>query len=298
VDDAVEEVGGDRRVRLADAVVGRGQPIVLDAADAEAIHGLEHGPAGGERQRAREAVDADLVQRLAEEVLGQDVGAAARGEHDLVGDVGGLGGDVHGRVADADDQDLLAPPVVGVDEVVGVHLLAVEAARVGRVGPARVPVVAVGHEQRVDGLRLARVERELPAATGPARGVLDARLEADAVADAEVVDVGVEVAGDLGVVREVRIGLRHGEVRVLHALPRRVDVQVAVGGRHPVDVLEHPVAPHTVALLEAGHGDPPLVEGLERGDAGRAGSDDGGGGKGAHAGLFLSRATKMTQASP
>jgi hypothetical protein len=53
------------------------------------------------------------------------------------------------------------------------------------------------------------------------------------------------------VVRVVGIGLRHGEVRVLHALPRGVDVQPLVGRAHPVDVAEDPVAPDPVGGLVA-----------------------------------------------
>ena len=71
------------------------------------------------------------------------------------------------------------------------------------------------------------------------------------VADAEVVDVGVEVLGDVRVVREVGIRRRHREVGELHPLARRVDVQRAVRGRHPVAVLEHPVAADAVGGLEA-----------------------------------------------
>jgi hypothetical protein len=159
-------------------------------------------------------------------------------------------------------------------------------------------VVAVGHEQHVVALGLALVGRDLPA-VGGLLGAGDARLEADPVAEAEVVDVGVEVGGDLRVVREVRVGLRHREVRVLHPLARGVDVEMPVGGRHPVRVLEDPVAADAVARLVGVEGDPPLVQGLGGGDAGRAGADQAGGGQGGHdgwaPGVLL---TKMTQASP
>ena len=64
-----------------------------------------------------------------------------------------------------------------------------------------------------------------------------------------MVDVVVEVARDVRVVREVGIRLRHREVRVLHALARGVDVQRAVGRRHPVAVAQHPVAADAVGLL-------------------------------------------------
>ena len=45
---------------------------------------------------------------------------------------------------------------------------------------------------------------------------------------------------------------RHREVRVLHPLARRVDVQRAVGRRHPVAVAEDPVAADAVGRLEDG----------------------------------------------
>jgi hypothetical protein len=104
--------------------------------------------------------------------------------------------------------------------------------------------------------------------------VLDARLELDAIAEAEVIDVAVEVLGDLAVMREVGIRRRHREVRVLHPLARGVDVQRAVGRRHAVLVAEDPVAADAVGLLEAVERDPALVQRLGGGDAGRSGADD------------------------
>jgi hypothetical protein len=79
-----------------------------------------------------------------------------------------------------------------------------------------------------------------------ARHRLHARVEEDVIAEAEVVDVGVEVRGDLRVVRVVGVVGRHREVRVGHAIARRVDVQVAVGGRRAVAVVEDPVAADAV----------------------------------------------------
>src|SRR5205823_6119312 len=89
--------------------------------------------------------------------------------------------------------------------------------------------------------------------------------------EAEVVDVGVEVGGDLRVVGEVGVVGGHRVVGVGHALARGVDVQRAVGGRQAVLVAEDPVAADPVALLEAVEGDAPLVQGLGGGDARRAG---------------------------
>jgi hypothetical protein len=143
-------------------------------------------------------------------------------------------------------------------------------------------VVAVGDEQRVEALDRAVVERELPAPAGHALGAHDLGLEADAVAEAEVLDVGVEVGRDLRVVREVRIGLRHRVVGVLHAVARGVDEQLAIGGRHPVLVGEDPVAPDAVGGLEARERNAALVERLGGGDPRRAGADDRGGRKARH----------------
>ena len=76
--------------------------------------------------------------------------------------------------------------------------------------------------------------------------MLDPRIERDLLAQAEVIDVAVEVLLDVGVMREVRIAARHREIGVGHALARDVDEQVPVGGRHPVAIAEHPVAPDLV----------------------------------------------------
>ena len=115
--------------------------------------------------------------------------------------------------------------------------------------------------------------RDLPAAARQPLGARHERLERDPVAEAEVVDVGVEVRGDVGVVREVRIGRGHREVGELHPLARRVDVQRAVRGRHPVAVLEHPVAADAVGRLEAVELEAARMQGLGGGDARGAGAD-------------------------
>jgi hypothetical protein len=62
-----------------------------------------------------------------------------------------------------------------------------------------------------------------------------------------------------GVVGEIGIALRHREVGILHAFARGVDVQRAVGRRHPVSVAEDPVAVDAVALLVAIERDAALV---------------------------------------
>ena len=214
-----------------------------------------------------------------------------------LGDVGALDGDVHRAVAHAEDDDVLVAQHVVGEVLVGVHLLdrgRVVAGERG-LGPARVPVVAVGDDQRVVlALEPPCPWRHAPAAVGRgARRVSTPRLEADAVAEAEVVDVVVEVRRDLRVVRVVGVRLRHREVRVLHPLARGVDVQPLVGRAHPVAVAEDPVAADPVGLLEAVERDALLVEGLGGGDAGGAGADDRDGREG-HA---RHRSPKVTQAS-
>ena len=155
------------------------------------------------------------------------------------------------------------------------QLRAREAVRPGerRFGPTGVPVMAVGDHQRVVVPRLARIELDRPKAVLVTRGVLHAGLEGDQLAQAEVIDVGVEVRRDLRVMGKIWIGVGHREVRVLHARARGVDEQVAVGGGHPVLVLEHPVAAHAVGLLEAVEGDAALVQCLDRRDPGGARAD-------------------------
>ncbi len=87
------------------------------------------------------------------------------------------------------------------------HLRALERIGAGErgFGPALVPVVAVGHQQRVIRARLARVELDLPHPVLTLARVLHAGLERDVLAQAEVVDVAVEVLLDVRVVGEVGI---------------------------------------------------------------------------------------------
>ena len=115
-------------MRLAEPVVGLGQPVVLHLADPDPVHRHQDRAAERERQDRRHRVDADLVERAAEQVLGQDVGAAARGEERLARDEARLDGDVHRAVADPDDEHVLVAEVGVVDVVVRVHLHAVERA--------------------------------------------------------------------------------------------------------------------------------------------------------------------------
>ena len=210
------------------------------------------------------------IDGLAADVLRDDPRPAPCGQVDGLAVVAGVDGDVHRAVAHPQHDDPLAVELLLLLVVVGVDLLDLGGvgARERRLGPAHVPVVAVGDEHRVVAVGLPRVGGQRVDPVLAAADVLDAGLEADPVAEAEVVDVAVEVRGDLRVVGEVRIGLGHREVRVLHPQPRRVDVQGPVGRAHPVGVAEDPVAAHAVGLLEAVERDAPLVQGLGHGDPG------------------------------
>ena len=128
------------------------------------------------------------------------------------------------------------------------HLLALEriGAREGRLRPARVPVMAVSHQEGVEALAAAVAKSQLPSSVAEALGVLNWRFEADPVTDAKVINVIIEVGGDLGVVWIIGVILRHRIIGVGHPQPRSVDVEVAVAGRHPIDVLVDPVAANAV----------------------------------------------------
>ena len=294
-----EDVVGDRRVGVAEAVVGLRQPVALHVAEGDLEHPLEDPAPHRERDLRRAA---DLVDRLAEQVLRDHVRAAAGGEVGLARDEARLDRDVHRRVAHPEHDDGLVAEEVRIVALVVVrvdlHALEVVGAGERRLGPARVPVMAVGDHERVVGVGRAVVERELPDAVGPPRGVLDAGLEADPVADAEVVDVVVEVARDVRVVGEVGIRLRHRVVGVLHALARGVDVQRAVRGGHAVLVAPHPVAADAVGLLVGGDVVAVAGEGLDGRDPGGPGPDHAGAGKGAHDGTVPERDTGVTFIAP
>ena len=117
------------------------------------------------------------------------------------------------------------------------------------------------------------LDGDRPGAVGRLR-VHDLGAEADLLPQPEVVGEFIEVGGHLevvGVVREV-VGHRQGPEG--HHPARGVDVQRAVGGRHPVVVFVAPVTADVGALLEAVEGDPVRIQHLGGDDAGAAGADD------------------------
>ena len=148
VADAVEDPPGHGRVRSAEPVVGPRQAVALGPAGVQADHRLRDARA----EPVRHVRDrADLVARLSEEVLRHDPGAATRGEVRRGGDVARLDGDVHRAVAHPQHDDVLARQERVVAVVVGVDLDALEGVGAGerRLGPAPVPVVAVGDDEHV-----------------------------------------------------------------------------------------------------------------------------------------------------
>jgi hypothetical protein len=221
----------------------------------------------------------ELVRRPALQVLGDDPGAAAHRKQRPLRVSRRLDRDVGGRVADPEHQHPLASEDVGGLVVVSVQLLALELvlARKRRFGPAGVPVMPIGDEHRPVNRRILGPRVTLAPADPPEPCPLPVPLphrldpghlgaKPDPVAEAEVIDVGVEVPGDLEVVGVVGIVLGHREGRVGHRPPRGVDVQRAIRRRHPVVVQVAPVAPHRRALLEAVERDPARAQHLARGD--------------------------------
>ena len=222
--------------------------------------------------------DGRFVGRLAVQVLGQDVGAAAHRQKGLLGDPRRLDRDVGRRVADPQHQHPLAAQDVRLAVVMDMHLLPGELLRPRkrRFGPARVPVVPVGDQHgavAIDLPLLAGIDGHLPLPVhrldlhhlGP---------EPDLLPKPEVIDVVVEVGGDLKVIRVVRVVRRHRIGPIGHQPPRGVDVQRPIGGRHPVVVFKPPVPPDLRALLKAVERNPTSVQDLTRSDPRTPGSDD------------------------
>jgi len=269
----VVDLVGERRVRLPDPVVGPWQadPGGVARADPPELEQQLLRPLRQPR-RARDLVDREPVEPLAD-----DPHAAAQREVGRLRHVARVARHVHPAVAAADDEHPPPLELLGPAVVVPVHHLAGELARVGRVGPALVPVVPVADHDGVvaahDPAALHPVAHDgrLP---GPVAEPLDAlhlRVERDQVAQREVVDVRVEVLADLPVHRVVLVG--HREVRERHPRAGRVHLEGRVAGAHPVRVVQHPVAADLGPHLEPVKRDAGLVQRLRRRDPRRAGAD-------------------------
>ena len=168
-----------------------------------------------------------MVGGDSEEVLGHDMRASAHRDEGAVGDLRAVGGHVTGRVADAEHQHPLAGVGLRLPVVVRVELLAGEGIGPGegRGRQPRVPVVAVRHQHGVvpAGALFAAVAMprgNVPRAVGATLDPGDLGAELDVLAEAEVLDVVVEVGGDGSVAKIVRVVARHFERGVLHAVPR------------------------------------------------------------------------------
>ena len=148
--------------------------------------------------------------------------------------MGQVGGDVHGAVAHPDHEHPLVAEVLGGPVVERVQLAAGEVARVGRIGPRRYVVVAVGHHQRVRPLSLATLQLQLPAAALRGPGVHDSGAEPDPVVQTEALGVVLEVAAHRVTARVVRGAGGHRQFGELGPRPAGDQVQRAVGGGRPV----------------------------------------------------------------
>ena len=271
-----QEFAADRGVGFQGLMVGLGQAVVFHTAEGLLDHLAGHGQAqlaGHPMRQGR------FVRRLAVHVFGQHPHPAPGGDPQVFGDrpLGQLAGDVHRRVAHADDHDVLAAHVDRVERVaIGVAVEGRPVELAGIVRDARAPVVAVADEQHVVQSRFAGRQGHFPQAVGVAPGLLDRGVEGDRLTQAKVVDVVLEILMQLGVVRKVRPVAGDGEVLERQSPFGRVDVQAFVAGRHAVGVAIVPVAADLVGDLETVVGDAHVLESFGGRETRAAGPDDAG----------------------
>ena len=277
-----QELTADRRMGLQGLMVGLGQAIVLHGAQ-----GLLDGLAGeGEAQLAgHPGRHGRLVRRTAVHVLGQDPDAPPRRDDQPArqGPLGQLRGDVHGRIAHAHHHHGLAADVhriKGRAIGVGVKGHPVEMARIVR--RPRAPVVAIADKENVVMPCFTCRKRDVPEAICIAHSAGHGGVEGDGLAQAEMVDIVVEVLQQLAVVRKVRPAGGHGIVLKGQTPLGRIDVQALVAGRVAVRVVVVPVAPNVVGHLEAVKRDAQVLEPLGGGEARAASTDDAGLGRLGH----------------
>ena len=106
-----------------------------------------------------------LVKRPAHDVLGDNVEAASHRDIGHGRDARRFHGNIHRRITEAKHQHTLANILVRDLVIVAVGNAAIEAAGERRLGPARVPVMPVGHEQGAIAMHRAIMQRDLPATT-------------------------------------------------------------------------------------------------------------------------------------
>src|SRR5262249_27926152 len=149
---------------LEQPVIRLRQAIVLHAADGRVIDPAPDPALPGQRQPG---IELPLVRRLAKQEAREDMSASPCADEELLRDVARaeLVGNVHRRVAHANDEPALAPEVErgeGIAIGMGVDLRAVEMSGISRLRPAAIPMVPVADEERVIGMRLAVCEADLP----------------------------------------------------------------------------------------------------------------------------------------
>ena len=88
--------------------------------------------------------------------------------------------------------------------------------------PAWVPMVAIGDDKCVIEAVLAIRQADLPAVVGKLLGRGDIGVEADLRTQIELVDIGLEIAGHLRMMRKVGEIPRHREIAESAAIPRRI----------------------------------------------------------------------------
>jgi hypothetical protein len=271
-----QELAADRGVGLQGLVVGLGEAIVLHGAN----RALDRAPGQGQAELARHpGGHGGFVGRLAVHIFRKHPDAAAGGHGQGLGDrsLGEFGSDIHGRIAHADDDDVLAPHVDGIERVaIGVAVKGRALELAGIFGDARAPMVAVAHEQDVVEPCFTSGKRHLPQAVGIATRGLDGGVEGDGLAQTEVIHIVLEVLEQLSVVRKVRPVGGDREILEGEAPFGGVDVQAGVAGLHAVGIVEVPVAADLIGLLEAVIGNPEILQPLGGRESRATRADDAG----------------------
>ena len=219
----VQDAARHRGVCLGELVVGAGQPVTLHRSGRGRHDTAGQGPADPTRDPF---VAGDLVVGTSPHVLGDHVHTATCRQVGGLGVVGGIDRDVHTGVAHPDHDHTFAGQLCFLDVGVGVHQFAGEGLRTGkhRLGKPWVPMVAVGHQDRVVPSGLSGGEGDLEGSVGVGLDVGDSCAEPDAVCEPEMVDVVGEVLCDLVVAGKFGQMVGHREVTELHPPAGGVDV--------------------------------------------------------------------------
>jgi hypothetical protein len=159
-------------------------------------------------------------------------GAPPHGKQRPRGDVRAIDRDIARGVADAEDENALAGEWFGRPVMVGMDLLTGERGSTGkgRLGIPRIPVVTVSDQHGTIPLGphlpgFPPPDRDVPAIFGCRHHLGHLGPEMNLSAESEVIHEIIEVLRDQLVAGIVRIAIRHGERRVLHAPPGRLGMQ-------------------------------------------------------------------------